>query len=167
MEGMMNIRATVNSDFPAERELVLERVFDAPRDKVYRAWTEPKLLKQWFAPLPWTTPGAALDVRPGGTSLIVMRDPEGRDYPNQGIYLEVVKNEKLVFTDAFTQAWEPSAKPFMLAIITFEEVEAGKTRYTARVRHWTAEDREAHEKMGFHEGWGQCADQLAALLKTI
>jgi uncharacterized protein YndB with AHSA1/START domain len=167
MEGMMNIRATVNSDFPAERELLLERVFDAPRDKVYRAWTEPKLLKQWFAPLPWTTPGAALDVRPGGTSLIVMRDPEGRDYPNQGIYLEVVKNEKLVFTDAFKTAWEPSEKPFMLAIITFEEIEAEKTRYTARVRHWTVEDREAHEKMGFHEGWGQCADQLVDLLKTI
>jgi uncharacterized protein YndB with AHSA1/START domain len=165
----MNVRVTAPTGFPAERELVLERVFDAPREKVYRVWTEPSLLKQWFAPLPWTTPGAALDVKPGGTSLVVMRDPEGKDYPSQGVYLEVVKNAKLVFTDAFTTAWEPSEKPFMLAIITFEDADGdpGKTRYIARVRHWSPEDREAHEKMGFHEGWGRCADQLAELLKTI
>jgi uncharacterized protein YndB with AHSA1/START domain len=163
----MNVRANINADFPAKRELVLERIFDAPREKVYRAWTEPKLLKQWFAPKPWTTPGAALDVRPGGSSMIVMRDPDGKDYPNQGTYLEVVENEKLVFTDAFTAAWEPSEKPFMLAIVTFDDLGDGKTRYTARVRHWTVEDREEHEKMGFHAGWGQCADQLAELLKTI
>ena len=96
-----------------------------------------------------------------------MRDPDGKDYPNPGIYLEVVENEKLVFTDAFTAAWEPSEKPFMTAIISFEDLGDGKTRYTARVRHWTVEDREEHEKMGFHAGWGQCADQLAELLKTI
>ena len=163
----MNVRANINADFPAKRQLVLERIFDAPCEKVYRAWTEPKLLKQWFAPLPWTTPGAALDVRPGGSSLIVMRDPDGKDYPSQGVYLEVVENEKLVFTDAFTSAWAPSEKSFMLAIVTFEDLDEGKTRYTARVRHWTVEDRETHEKMGFHEGWGRCADQLAELLKTI
>ena len=163
----MNVRANINSDFPAKRELVLERIFDAPREKVYRAWTEPKLLKQWFAPKPWTTPGAALDVRPGGASMIVMRDPDGKDYPNPGIYLDVVENEKLVFTDAFTAAWEPSEKPFMTAIITFDDLGDGKTRYTARVRHWTVEDRDEHEKMGFNAGWGQCADQLAELLKTI
>lgn len=165
----MNVRATVNAEFPSERELVLERVFEAPREKVFRAWTEPKLLKQWFAPLPWTTSGAALDVRQGGQSLVVMRDPEGNDYPSQGIYLDVVKDKKLVFTDAFTTAWEPSEKPFMTGIITFEDADGDpqKTRYTARVRHWTAEDREAHEKMGFHQGWGKCADQLAELLKTI
>ena len=162
----MNVRANIQADFPAERELVLERIFDAPREKVYRAWTEPKLMKQWFVPRPWEISGVALDVRPGGSNLIVMRDPEGKDYPNRGVYLEVVENEKLVFTDAFTAAWEPSEKPFMTAIITFEDVD-GKTRYTARARHWTVEDREAHEKMGFHEGWGQCADQLAELLKTI
>ncbi len=166
----MNVRANVSADFPSERELVLERIFDAPREKVYRAWTEPKLLKQWFVPRPWTISGVSLDVRSGGSSLIVMRDPDGNDYPNPGIYLEVVENEKLVFTDAFTAAWQPSEKPFMTAIITFEDVsdDAGdKTRYTARARHWTVEDRKEHEKMGFHEGWGQCADQLAELLKTI
>jgi uncharacterized protein YndB with AHSA1/START domain len=150
----------------SDRELVLTRIFDAPPEKVYRAWTEPELLTQWFAPLPWTTPQAELDVRPGGANRIVMRSPEGQDFPNEGVYLEVVQNERLVISDAYTRAWEPSQKPFMTVILTFEDL-GGKTRYTARVRHWTVADREQHEQMGFHQGWGQCADQLAELLKRI
>ena len=147
----------------SDRELVITRVIDAPREKVFKAWTEPELLKQWFAPRPWTTPLAELDVRPGGTSLIVMRSPEGKEYPNQGVYLEVVRNERLVFTDAYTRAWEPSEKPFMTVTVTLEDL-GGNTRYCARVLHWTVADREAHEKMGFHGGWALCADQLAALV---
>ena len=149
-----------------DRELVLSRLIDVPCDRLYRAWTEPELLTQWFAPLPWTTTHAELDVRPGGASLVVMRGPDGNEFPNRGIYLEVVPNERLVFTDAYTAAWEPSSKPFMTVILTFE-AEAGKTRYTARVRHWTVADRETHEKMGFHEGWGRCTDQLAALAARL
>ena len=133
-----------------DRELVLTRLIDAPRENLYRAWTEPSLLKQWFAPLPYTTPVAEMDVRPGGANLIVMRGPDGTEMPNRGVYLEVVKNEKLVFTDAYTKAWEPAQKPFMTVILTFED-EGGKTRYTARVRHWTVEDRQTHENMGFHQ----------------
>jgi uncharacterized protein YndB with AHSA1/START domain len=150
-----------------DRELVLTRDIDAPPEKLFRAWTQPELLKQWFAPLPFTTPHAELDVRPGGSSVIVMRGPDGTDYPNRGVYLEVVENERLVTTDAFTSAWQPSEKPFMTLILTFEDIGGGKTRYTARVRHWTVEDREMHEKMGFHEGWGTCADQLAALVARL
>jgi uncharacterized protein YndB with AHSA1/START domain len=149
-----------------DRELVLTRLIDAPREKLFRLWTDPELLRQWFAPLPCTTPIAELDVRPGGASLIVMRGPDGAEMPCRGIYLEVVENERLVFTDAYTNAWEPSDKPFMTVLVTFED-ENGKTRYTARARHWTVADREAHEKMGFHQGWGQCADQLTALVATI
>ena len=108
-----------------------------------------------------------LDLRAGGSNRFVMRSPEGQEFPNDGVYLEVVPNERIVFTDAFTRAWEPSAKPFMTAIVTFEDLGDGKTRYTARARHWTEADREAHEKMGFHEGWGQCADQLAELAATL
>ena len=150
----------------AEHELVLTRLIDAPRQNLYRCWTEPELLKRWFAPLPWTTPHAELDVRPGGSALIVMRGPDGTEFPNRGVYLEIVENERLVSTDAFTQAWVPSQKPFMTMILTFED-EANGTRYTARVRHWSAEDRETHEKMGFHEGWGKCADQLAELARSL
>lgn len=153
--------------FPADRELVLERILNVPREKVYRAWTDPEVMVKWFAPRPWSTSHAETDVRPGGSSLVVMRDPDGNDYPNRGVYLEVVPNEKLVFTDAFTGAWEPSKKPFFTAILTFEDAGNGKTRYTARARHWTKEDRDAHEKMGFHEGWGQCANQLEEVASTL
>lgn len=156
----------MNSGTGNTYELMLTRIIDAPPAKVYRAWTEPELMKQWFAPLPFTTPLVETDVRPGGSSLVVMQDPEGREYPNRGVYLEVVENEKLVFTDAYTSAWQPSEKPFMTAILTFENVD-GKTRYTARVMHWSEEDRVTHEQMGFHEGWGQCADQLAALVVKL
>ena len=156
-----------NSSTPIEqRELLLTRIFNAPREKVYRAWTEPELLKKWFAPAPWTTSKAELDVRAGGSSLVVMRSPEGQEYPSWGVYLEVVRNEKLVFTDAFVKAWEPSEKAFMVATVTFEDHNGG-TKYTARVQHWSTSDREAHEKMGFHEGWGRCADQLAALAAKL
>ncbi|MRS04161.1 polyketide cyclase, partial [bacterium] len=127
---------------------------------------EPELLKQWIAPKPWTTSVAEIDLRPGGSSLIVMRNPEGEEFPNPGVYLEVVKNKKLVFTDAYTSAWVPSEKPFFTAVITFED-EVGKTKYTARAIHWTVADRQKHEEMGFHEGWGICADQLAELVTQI
>lgn len=148
------------------RELVITRLIDAPRATLFRCWTEPELMKRWFVPAPWTLARAEIDLRPGGSSLVVMRDPEGNEYPNPGIYLEVVKDEKLVFTDAYVSAWQPSEKPFMTGIVTFED-EDGKTRYTARALHWTEEDRKAHEEMGFHEGWGLCADQLAALAATL
>jgi uncharacterized protein YndB with AHSA1/START domain len=157
--------ATDQTAAPTNRDLVLTRVFNAPREKVFKAWTDPELLKQWFAPLPYTTPVAELDVRPGGSNLIVMRGPDGTDMPNRGVYLEVVENERLVFTCAYTKAWEPSEHPFMTVILSFESAGGDKTKYTALVRHWTVADREAHEKMGFHKGWGQCADQLAALVE--
>lgn len=150
----------------SDRELVLTRIIDAPPEKLFRAWTEPALIVQWFTPHPWTTVHAETDLRPGGSSLVVMRSPEGQEFPSRGVYLEVVKNEKLVVTDAYTAAWEPSGKPFMTAILSFESL-GDKTRYTARVRHWTVADREAHEQMGFHEGWGKATDQLAALVATL
>jgi uncharacterized protein YndB with AHSA1/START domain len=146
-------------------DLLLTRVINAPREKVYEAWTDPQLLKQWFAPLPWTTPQAKLDVRTGGSSLIVMRGPDGNEFPNRGVYLDVVKNERLVFTDAFSEAWVPSQKPFMTVVLSFED-QGGKTQYTARVRHWNSTDRETHEKMGFHAGWPICTEQLAMLVES-
>ena len=158
--------ALAESPTNASRELSLSRIIDAPREKVFKAWTDPELLKQWFAPRPWTTPHAELDVRPGGANLIVMKGPQGQEFPNRGVYLEVIENERLVFTDAYTGAWEPAEKPFMTVILTFDD-HGGKTKYTARVRHWSVADRETHEKMGFHAGWGQCADQLEALVSKL
>jgi uncharacterized protein YndB with AHSA1/START domain len=147
-------------------ELVLTRTIDAPPELVFRAWTEPELMKEWFTPRPWTTPVIETDVRPGGKSYILMRGPNGEENPNRGVYLEVDRPNKLVFTDAFVDAWTPSTKPFMSVTLTFESID-GKTRYTARAQHWTAEDREQHEQMGFHYGWGLATDQLEALLARI
>lgn len=147
-----------------ERDLILTRLIDAVPDRVFEAWTRPELLKLWFAPLPWTTPIVEIDVRPGGSSLIVMRAENGSDYPYRGVYLEVAQNERLVFTNAYTTAWEPATKPFTTVILTFE-AHLGMTKYTALVRHWSIADREAHETMGFHTGWPVCAQQLADLLE--
>ncbi len=154
------------NDQAGSYELSLVRIINAPPEKVFRAWTEADLLKQWFCPRPWMVASAELDVRPGGSNVIVMRGPEGQEFPNRGVYLEVVKNERLVFTDAYTEAWVPSEKPFMTGVITFEN-EAGKTRYTARVFHWSEADRNAHEEMGFHQGWAKATDQLAELVETL
>jgi uncharacterized protein YndB with AHSA1/START domain len=153
----------------SDRELILCRVLDAPREAVYRAWTDPRLLVRWFAPHPWTTARAEMDVRAGGASLVVMRSPEGTEMPCPGTYLEVVPGRKLVSTDAYARAWEPNEKPFMTLVLTFEDEpgQPGKTRYTARALHWSVADREAHEKMGFHEGWGLCTDQLEALAAKL
>nr|WP_047167489.1 SRPBCC family protein [Sphingomonas sp. Y57] len=147
-------------------DLILTRLIDAPREKLFRCWTDPELIPLWFCPPPWGVSKAEVDLRAGGSCLIVMRGPEGQEMPNPGVYLEVIPNEKLVFTDAFTRAWEPSEKPFMTGILTFADEDC-KTRYTATVRHWTAEDKAQHEAMGFHEGWGIATDQLEALAKRI
>lgn len=147
------------------RDLVLTRLFTAPPEKIFNAWTDHGLLKQWFAPLPWTVTKAETDVRSGGTNLIVMRSPEGQEFPSHGVYLEVIKNQRIVFTNAFTKAWEPSEqKPLMVVEVTFEQ-QGDFTNYTVRVHHWTIADRESHEKMGFHHGWVKCAEQLAALVE--
>jgi len=159
-------QATPNA-FPADRELVITRVLHAPREKLFRCWTTPELIIQWFTPPPWKTVRAEMDVRAGGSSCITMRSPEGQEFPNRGLYLEVVPNTRLVFTDAFVSAWEPSEKPFMTGILTFEDAGQGKTTYTARVRHWTVADRAAHEKMGFKDGWGIATTQLEALAQKI
>lgn len=148
-------------------EMSLTRLLDAPADKLYRCWTTPALIKQWFAPRPYTTPIAEVELKVGGRNNIVMRSPEGQDIPCPGTYLELIPNRRIVFTDAFTGDWNPrEGAPFMVAIVTFEP-EGDKTRYTATVRHWTEDDRARHEQMGFHKGWGICADQLDALAQSI
>ena len=151
----------------AAHELVLTRLMDVPADKLYRCWTDPDLLKQWFAPKPYTTPVADMDLRVGGATNIVMKSPEGHEMPNPGTFLEIVPGRKLVFTDAYHGDWVPrEGAPFMTAIITFDP-EGGQTRYTAAVRHWSDADVKKHDEMGFHQGWGLCADQLEALAKTL
>ena len=149
-----------------EHELVLARRLDASPGALFRCWTEPELMKRWFTPPPWRTVHVEGDLRPGGASLVVMEGPDGARVDNRGVYLAVEPGRRLVFTDAFTSAWVPSAKPFMVAEVTFEP-DGDATRYVARARHWTAEDKAAHEAMGFHAGWGVAADQLEAVARTL
>jgi uncharacterized protein YndB with AHSA1/START domain len=147
-----------------ERDLVLERVVDVPRSLVWQAWTRPELLKRWFSPAPWQTVDCEVDLRPGGIFRTVMRSPEGEDHDNAGCYLEVVENERLVFTDALAPGYRPAENPFFTAIITLEDHRGG-TRYTARALHKSPAERKSHEEMGFADGWGRCLDQLVALMK--
>jgi uncharacterized protein YndB with AHSA1/START domain len=149
----------------AKRELSLTREIDAPRALVYKVWTEH--LAEWFAPKPLTTTLIDVDFRAGGRFQFTMKDPGGAEYPCDGVFLEVVPNERIVSTDAFLPNWQPSDKPFMVAITTFEDLGNGRTLYTARARHWTDEDLKAHEQMGFHDGWGQVADQLVELVRKL
>ena len=149
------------------RDLVLSLTLDAPRANIWRCWTEPNLLTQWFTPHPWSTAAADLDLRPGGRMNVTMRSPEGQDIPNQGVFLEVRALRRLVFTDAFAEGWRPAEKPFMTAIIELGDAEACRTSYAARARHWSAEDRASHEGMGFHDGWTKAARQLETLAQTL
>jgi uncharacterized protein YndB with AHSA1/START domain len=151
-------------------ELRLERLLDAPRANVWRCWTEPKLLEQWFHPRFWTTEVKTLEPHPGGASHIVMRGPDGEVSDGVGVFLEAVPERRLVFTNAFTSGWipsgQPSVAPFMTTIIEMSD-EDGKTRYVVRALHWTEEARKQHEEMGFHEGWKQTAGQLEVLARTL
>lgn len=146
----------------APHELSITRLIAATPATVYRIWTE--RLGEWWAPRPYTTPNVDLDLRAGGRALMGMRSPDGVDMDGEGVFLEVVPNEKIVFTNAFTAGWLPQ-EPFMVVIVTFAPEGAG-TRYTAVVRHWDEETLKRHEAMGFHEGWGIVAGQLAKLAEA-
>ena len=147
-------------------DLILERVVDVPRELVWAAWTKPEHIVHWFAPKPWTTTDCEIDLHPGGIIRFTMRSPEGKDFPNVGCILEVVPQERLVWTDALLPGYRPSAKPFFTAIIALEKQGKG-TRYTATAIHRDEAGRKQHEEMGFYEGWGQCLDQLVAYSKTM
>ena len=152
-----------DSSSVAARELIITRLIHAPRARIFRAWTDPAQLAQWWGPEGFTTPVCEMDPRPGGIFRTVMRAPDGSEYPTAGVFLEVVEPERIVFTDAYTVGWVPTAQPFMTAITTLED-EGGHTRYTARARHWTVADRERHEQMGFYQGWGSSLERLVSLV---
>jgi uncharacterized protein YndB with AHSA1/START domain len=147
-------------------DLVLERVIDVPPDLVWRCWTEPEHVRQWFAPKPWATVDCEIDLRPGGIFRSVMRSPDGEDFPGVGCYLEVVPNKRLVWTDALLPGYRPSEEPFFTAVVTMEQAGTG-TRYVATAIHRDMAGRQRHEEMGFFEGWGTVLDQLVAYARTI
>ena len=147
-------------------DLVLERVVDVPRELVWAAWTRPEHVRKWFTPAPWTVSDCEIDLRPGGIFRTVMRSPEGKEFPNIGCFLEVVPNERLVWTDALLPGYRPAENPFFTAIIALEPHGSG-TRYIATAIHRDEAGRKKHEDMGFHQGWGTALDQLVAHVKTM
>jgi uncharacterized protein YndB with AHSA1/START domain len=146
-------------------DLVLDRTVDIPRELVWAAWTQPEHIVHWFTPAPWKAIACELDLRPGGKFNTTMQSPEGENHPNFGCFLEVVPYERLVFTDALTEGYRPTEKPFMSAILTLEAAGAG-TRYVATVLHRDEATRKQHEEMGFFGGWGTALDQLVAYVKA-
>lgn len=151
-------------------DLVLERIVDLPREAIWHAWTDPTRLKEWFCPVPWSVAECEIDLRPGGIFRTVMRSPEGQEYPDEGgCYLEVVANEKLVWTDALRPGYRPVARkedganpPFFFTGILLLQPHARGTRYTAIARHGDEASARQHVEMGFHQGWGIALDQLIA-----
>ncbi len=153
-------------DLDPTLDLELVRDLKAPKDLLWQCWTDPKHLPHWFVPKPHKIASCELDVRAGGACNTTF-DIEGQLMENKGVYLEVIPGEKLVFTDAYAAGWKPAPEPFMTAIVTFEELGGGVTRYRAVVRHRSAEAAESHRKMGFFDGWGTVAGQLEGYAQEL
>jgi uncharacterized protein YndB with AHSA1/START domain len=145
-----------------DHDLVISRLLEAPRAALWRAWTEPERLKEWWCPKPWVTEVRAFELRPGGAFHTFMSGPDGGTSDNPGCFLEIVPGERIVATWMLLGGWRP-ATPWMAmtAVITLAD-EAGGTRYTATAMHPDAATRDRHAEMGFFEGWNLCIDQLEA-----
>jgi uncharacterized protein YndB with AHSA1/START domain len=148
-----------------EQELVLTRVFDASRELVFKAWTDPKRVAQWWRPRGFTNPVCELDVRPGGAIRIHMRGPDGTVYPMTGVYQEVVEPERIVFTSAALDA-EGNALFELLTTVTFAE-QGGKTKQILRARVIKRTAQAAQYLKGMEAGWTQSLEYLAECLAKM
>jgi uncharacterized protein YndB with AHSA1/START domain len=142
-----------------KRELVITRTFDAPRELVWKAFAELEHARQWWGPRGFTVPVLELDSRPGGAWRAVMRSPDGEDYPQSGVYREIVPPERLVFTFI----WDNEG-PDREMLCTFTFAERGKkTEMTFRKGPF----KSAEGKKGEEEGWNECFDRLAAHIEQM
>lgn len=145
---------------PSDREIVLERVFDAPRSRVFAAMTTPESLKRWFGPHGWSLVSCAVDLRVGGAWRYVLRGPDGSDFGMRGVYREIAPPERVVFTEGYDLGdW-----PDLLVTGQFTE-EGGKTRLKCTVLHPSKEICAANAQMpdGAAETYDRLAEYLASL----
>lgn len=154
-------------------ELTISRRLSAPRAAVWQAWAEPRLLEEWFCPKPWRAEVTALDLRPGGAFGTVMHGPGGeRHDEGPGCFLEVVPQERIVFTSVLGAGFRPVIASNegcdlpMTAIIALSDDGDG-TLYAARVLHANAEDARKHAEMGFEPGWGAAIAQLEEVARRL
>lgn len=140
-------------------ELVFTRVFDAPRELVFKAWTDPKRVAAWWGPHGFTIPRCELDVRPGGAIVIHMRGPDGSLYPTTGVYQEIVEPERIVFTNAPLDEHEDFLFE-ILVTVTFAE-QNGKTKQTLTARVIKTSAKSAPYLAGMEVGWTQMLEKLA------
>ena len=143
-------------------ELKVTRFIAAPPAKVWDIMANRQ--EEWWCPAPWRIEMLAQERHAGGRSAMIMRGLDGQEMPQEGIFLEWTEGKRFVTTDAVNADFEP-AGPFMVGIWEIEP-EGDGTRYTARARHWSEETMQQHADMGFEEGWGKCAEQLAALAEA-
>lgn len=145
-----------------ELDLELIRDVPVPPEAVFAAWTTPESLKQWFAPRPYSITQCEIDLRPGGGFRTAMNSPEGEElFDSTGCILEVVPNERLVWTEALTAGYRPQSGPMpFTAILELRPNGSGGCQYRAIAVHQDPDGRKQHEEMGFHEGWGTVVDQM-------
>lgn len=148
-------------------DLILSRHLPCRPDAAFRCWTEPDLLKRFFAPAPGETIEAVIDLRPGGRFYTLMRFAEHGDIGGEGCILHVEAGRRLVFTDALAADWRPSPAPFFSADITFAPGAGGGCDYRVIARHADADTAARHAAMGFEPGWGQVAQQLGELAAKL
>jgi uncharacterized protein YndB with AHSA1/START domain len=153
-------------------DLLLERTVDVPKALIWKAWTTPELITQWFAPTPWATVACEIDLRPGGVFATTMRSPEGEEFPAQGCYLEIVENEKLVWSTALEADFRPvvtaqACSELLFTAVILLEAQGQGTKYTVIAKHGDEASRQKHQEMGFQTGWNAALDQLVALMKTV
>ena len=150
----------------APNDLRLDVTIEAPRAAVWRCWTEPSLLKEWYCPKPWRVESVDADYRPGGRFNSVFAGPNGERFENVGCLLAIKEGRSLVFTDGYREGWVPAEKHFMTGYVELSD-EGGGTRMKWGARHANADDTKKHLEMGFVEGWKAAAAQLDELAKSI
>jgi uncharacterized protein YndB with AHSA1/START domain len=151
---------------PAERALTITRILDAPRERVFKVWTDPRHLAQWWGPKGFTNPLCQMDVRPGGAIRIDMRGPDGVVYPMGGVFHEIVKPERLVFISSAFEDEEGHPQLEVLNTVTFIEL-GGKTKLTLHAVVVKSAPAAAAGLAGMEEGWTQSLDKLAQYLAKV